>query len=295
MLNVDTALQGFSENGTALGELDKMLYQYCEGVYANMATARQNKGALDPVLQNVLASVTATVPGAAQAKAIAGVAYNELEKLVGVGSTLGMVGTALFKGNVISGPINAIKAVFNGRTYRYDQYQLAVAFSFHVLGKDIGDSNHASDDLVIAACKWFIDRLGVFINGATTLYALVDGLTPHGNGSVLKYTQLVNQNPFITTDLTRVQAALNVVHMYMPDDNSTPGNWSQTIGVYDKELVSLANQGYSNYQQNLNTIKQTIASGNDNILTGTMPIQLKPQYILYIVVGILLIILLIKL
>lgn len=277
------SLAGFSENGTELGKLDTMLWEYCEGVRQNLQIARQNNGVLDPALQNVLAGVSKSIPGATQAIQLASKLKGLIDNTFGAGSVIGRMADVFFHGNVLTNPLSVIKEAFSGRTYRFENYQLGTIYSFHVLGKDIGDTNHVTDALVIESAKYFIDRLGVFINSSTVLYALVDGL--NGTiGSAMTYMKLVNQNPFITTDPQRVNAALLVCQTYMPNDNSVLGNWSQTIGVYDRELIALANQGYNNYGANLAALKQNASSGQTDFLNSE--ISSSPNFIIYVIIAI---------
>jgi len=287
MVNGVPSLAGFPDNGTKLGELDVYLWQYTEGLVSNMAVAKKNGGLMnDGVLIGALQSITGPVPGLGTALTAA----KQLQALVnttfGEGSVAGRFLNAVFSGNLITNPIETIGQLFSGRTYRYDQYQLAVAYSYHVLGKDLADTNHASDALVIEACKWFIDRLGVFINGLDSLRTLVV------DKSAVEYMQRVNICPMITIDINRVNAALQVTGQYMPDGGSI-GNWAGTIGVYDKELVALAQQGYNDYYGNLNALKQESASGNTSFLNNVIGTSTGSKTVLYVAIAIVLIIIII--
>lgn len=292
------SLIGFSENGTELGKLDLMLWQYTQGLTTNVQAAQKNGGLLnDPIAISALNSITADIPQIAAAKAAASQLSSAINNTFGVGSVVGRVTTALFSGD----PIGALKAAFSGRTWRYDQYQLATWYSYHVLGRDIGDTTHASDQLVIEACKWFIDRTGVFINGARLFAAFINPMDNDNHftnrpGSPTEYMILVNNNPFVTIDPQRVNAAYQVFRTYFSDlTHPGPlGNWRNTIGVYDRELVQLAQQGYNNYYGNLAALKQASASGQTDFLntvenTGSSNITIYITIAIVIIIFIILI------
>jgi len=291
LVNGVPSLDGFSEQGTKLGQLDLMLWQYTQGLIDNVQSARQSGGLLNnQQLVDVVGGITGDIEGAQEAAALAQKLKGAIDQTFGVGSVVGRFTDSIFSGDIIG----AISGLLSGRTWRYDQYQLATNYSYHVLGKDIGDTTHASDELVIEACKWCIDRLGVFINGARTLYAFInplkDGLYTNRPGSPMEYMILVNENPFITIDQARVNAAYNVVRTYMPNVH-VPGNWKGTIGVYDRELVALAKQGYGNYYNNLAALKQEVASGNTGVLNSTE--STGSNVIVYVVIAIVIIFLII--
>lgn len=292
MVNGIPSLDGFSEKGTELGKLDTMLWEYTQGYTQNIQSAQNSGGLLNnSQLIGALNTITGPIPQLSVALQVAGKLKSVIDNAFGVGSTVGMFADSIFSGDLIG----AVKSLFNGRTWRYDQYQLATIYSYHILGKDIGDTTHASDELVVEACKYFIDRLGVFINGARTLYAFINplnnGIRTGRQGSAMEYMILVNENPFITIDANRVNAAYQVVKTYMPDVD-IPSNWRGIIGVYDRELVSLAQQGYNNYYGNLAALKQQAASGDTSNLNSSSN-TLTSNSFLYVIIAIVVIIIII--
>lgn len=223
------------------------LKDYEVGLYSNIQTAKQNGGILDPVSMQVLQGAAQSVPGAAQAYQLANAAYNGLVQLTGTGSLPSRLAKAAFSGNVITNPINVLETIFNGRTFNTDNYLGASDYSFYVLGKDLGQSTNVPDSLVPVAMKWFIDKLGIFVSGRAHINQL--------RNSVNAYISMVAQNPLTDTDVSRVTAARNVLLQYMPSNNIA-GYWANTVGVYDPELIQLAQQGYTNYQSDLQALKQ---------------------------------------
>ena len=268
----------------ATAQLFNNLNDYTNGIAKNVLQAQQSNGKLDAATAQILAAASQSIPGVAQAQQLAGVIVNQVDTTLGAGSKVGRVVTALTSGgNVLTKPFSAMQALFSGRTYGYDQYQLAVAYWFHVVGKNVGDTNHASDADVLQACKWCIDKLGVYIDGADTLTALLHG--PQA------YMALVKTHPYVTIDPARVQAACEVRQQYMPDDNTTPGNWRNTQGVYDALLVNMVNKGYADTQQDLQAIRQQQSQGGTDII----PVNyLKQNPLLLLLIGIVVILLIIK-
>lgn len=264
-------------------QLLQSLKDYELGLIANIQQAQANKGLLDPVSQSVLANVASSIPGAAQAQQLANTVYAGVVKATGVGSLPSRLVAAAFSGNIISAPINEIKAVFNGRTYNSDQYTGAAKYYYYVAGHNVGSTNNLSDSDVIPALKWFIDKTGVFISGQAHIDAL--------RHSASAYIALVNVNSYTTTDVNRVMAAVAVVQQYMPD-NSILGYWAGTVGVYDAELIQLANEGYSNYSQNLQAVKQS-ASNTPNPVTQVSQAYSSPNILLVLLVIYIIIILII--
>ena len=285
-MGAQVTANGYTINvNDATAQLFNNLNDYTNGLAKNILTV-QAGGKLDANSAQILASVSKSIPGAAEAQQIAGVITNLVDTTLGSGSTAGRVLGALQGSNVLTAPFNAMQALFSGRTYGYDQYQLAVAYWSHVVGKNVGDTNHASDADVLQACKWFIDKLGVYIDGADTLTALLHG--PQA------YMALVRTHPYVTLDPVRVQAACEVRQQYMPDDSTTPGNWRNAQGVYDSILVNMVNKGYADTQQDLQIIRQQQSQGSTDITPVNYLTQNPILLILVIVIVILLLIKILK-
>lgn len=259
-----------SRIGTAEDDLLSALKQYEQGLIQNIATARQNGGLLDPVTLGVLQNAIKSVPGAAQAYAFAQTYAAAITQLSGgPGSLASRVVTAAFSGNVLTTPINVLKAVLNGRTYQSDNYWGAVFYRYYVLGEsNITDPNKVTDSDVITGLKWFIDKTGVFISGREHIHALQQ--------SAQAYLNLHSVNSDTTTDPARVNAAVQVVKTYMPVDNIPivpAGSWAGTVGVYDQELVNLVS-GSQQYYNELMAAKQQATQSLTNAVNNAGSLQL---------------------
>lgn len=240
---------------------------YVDGLIANIAVAQQNNGILDPISLSVLQNVSKSIPGAAQAYALASQVVSAVDQVAGQGSTLGRAVQAAFSGNALTTPYNVAKAIFGGRTYQSDNYWAAVFYRYYVLGQKITDPNQCSDADVIVALKWFEDKLGVFISGREHLKAL--------QSSPQAYINLYGVNSYTTTDTQRVLNAYNVMKTYMPVDaigTVLAGAWANAVGVFDNLLVQLANQGSVYAQQQLQLAKQGyVASAGTSIPQPILP------------------------
>ena len=155
-----------------------------------------------------------------------------LDKEFGVGSTSAMLLTDISNLNVTA----LVNTIFNGRTYNTDQYWAGVYYQNYVLGLNVTNETFVSDQDVLPALKWFIDRTGVFISGRQHIIALTQGVS--------QYIAYHSANPDTTTDTTLVAAAVRVAKRYFINPGSysasTLKSWANTIGVYDQTLINLA-------------------------------------------------------
>lgn len=217
-------------------DLSNSIVAYAEGLTTGVGQAKAT-GQLSPITANALAGASTLVPGAAQAAAIAGAVVKTIGSVTGPGSTLARVVTAsLTSNNIFAAPINIAKAIINGRTYESGDYKLAVLYLFYVKGQNVTSPNYASDNDVLESVKWFVLKLGIYIQGNLTIESL--------RTSAATYIALRSVNNYITTDPVRVGAAAQVVQLYMVM-NGVAGSWAQTVGVFDQALVELANNQYA--------------------------------------------------
>ena len=220
-------------SGTRIGSAETDLFQamkaYENGLAASVQALQQtgkiNEG-VDAILKAAAAS---TVPGAAQAMAIANAIDVGISQTFGPGSTISRVSDALLKSNVLTAPINVVKAAFSGRTFNTQTYMLASDYYYHVLGIDKGASTNISDADVVPAMQWFITKLGVFMPGRNWLGAL--------RNSVDEYLSLAAANPYGTQDRVRLEYARQVILNYFPNV-LVPKNWANAVGVYDNTVTA---------------------------------------------------------
>jgi len=216
-------------NQDAEKALQDALKAYEEGLITSVSNLKTNSsvdGNIDAIVKSAAASA---VPGASAALAITSTLTTAVSNIFGAGSVLSRVAAAASSGNVLTTPINIVKAIVGGRSYYLDKYYLFNDYSYHVLGYSSGGSDGVSDSDVPVACQWFITKLGIFISSRTFLGALRDGVD--------NYMALIKVNPYTTQDRVRVQLAYNVLQQYMPNV-LTPKNWANTVGVYDNAVTA---------------------------------------------------------
>jgi hypothetical protein len=233
--------------GNAVDDLAAKTKEYTDGIVAAVQ-ATQQTSTLNSVSSLVLSSASMAIPGAGEAMALLKSGAILVSDLFGVGSAAARVLSDLASFNV-TGLFNDL---FNGRTYQYQHYWLAALYNFYVLGRNITNQNQMTDTDVWPARKWFIDRTGVYIDGTELLQALTI--------SVDKYLGYYNVNKNITTDRTRVAAAVAVAQQWKnapinPGDASgnwvaqNRGSWANTVGVFDQQLINIANMTGQSVEQ----------------------------------------------
>lgn len=214
-------------------QLADALHNYELGL-VDAVNALSQKNQVSTGIDEILkAAAASSVPGAAQAMAIASAVAAQISSTFGPGSTLSRVVTALTSGNVLTAPLNAIKALFSGRTFNTDSYLGAWDYYYHVVGVNRGDSTGIADSEVPEALKWFVTKLGIFISGRAHLAALRNGVD--------QYMSLVNVSPYTTQDRVRVEYARQVLLTYMPicpSPNCGLGGWKNAVGVYDDSVTA---------------------------------------------------------
>lgn len=239
-------------NATGQALLDA-LKQYELGLVSSISTTVKT-GLMDQLSATVGKMVSSYIPGAAACVAVAAGVLKELGTLAGGGpySTISRVGNDVSKMDIYA----IYKDLFTGRTYGEDTYWGAVYYYRYVMSQNVNNQNQMSDQSLVPAMQWLMNKLGVFISGNEHLVYL--------NESVDKYISLHGVNSYTTTDRTRVQNAYNVMKSWMPyiEANPTantypgpPGAWANAVGVYDNILVGLVN-GSSAYQAALQNAKQ---------------------------------------
>lgn len=248
-------------NQDAEKALQDALKQYELGLITSVSNL-QNKSTVDGNIDNIIkAAAASAVPGAAQALAISSTLTNAVSNIFGGGSVLARVASAATSGNVLTAPLNIVKAITSGRTYYLDKYYLFNDYSYHVLGYSSGGSDGVTDAQVPIACQWFITKLGIFISSRTFLGALRDGVD--------NYLNLIKVNPYTTQDRVRVQLARNVLLQYMPNV-LTPKNWANTVGVYDNAVTAAIVNARRQDTAAQSDTSGTVSTGLSTNTTGIM-------------------------
>jgi len=205
------------------------LKQFELGLYNSYSNLMKNgtiDGGIDTILKGAANSL---VPGAAAAQQFAGTLANQVSNVFGPGSTISRMVSALSGSTVLTAIPNVVKAAFGPRTFNSQSYYLYQDYSYHVLGVDVGSTDHVADNQVPVSAMWFTMKTGIFIPGRNFLGALRDGVD--------NYLNMISQNPRTTQDRVRVQLARDVVLNYMPNV-LVPKNWANTVGVYDNAVTA---------------------------------------------------------
>jgi hypothetical protein len=227
--------------GSAEGDLLNQLLEYQQGLVQAMQLSHQTS-TLNSISAGVLMGITtALIPGLTAALQVLKLGQAPLNNAFGVGSVAARVYGDLTSFNVVG----LFNDIFNGRTYNTDQYWGAAFYYYFVQGQSVNNQNEVSDQQVLPALKWFIDRLGVFISGREHIMALIQG--PDA------YLALASVNTDTTTNRAQVQAASQVAQQYFringaPSPNygnfdpTLRGAWKNTVGVFDTGIIQIANQ-----------------------------------------------------
>lgn len=239
---------------SAIGDqLQDALKQYELGINTSVYTSQQT-GKMDQLAASVASEITTSIPGGADTVKAANGILQTLNSTFGGGpySTVSRIGNDLASFN-----LGALWKDLGGtRTFNMDQYWGAVYYYRYVVGQNVSNQNQISDNMIVPALKWFIDKLGIYISGNEHIVYL--------NQSVDRYLSLAGVNTYTTTDRTRVQNAYNVLKTYWPYIETNPvansypgppGAWANTVGVYDTALINLV-KGSPAYQAALNAAKQ---------------------------------------
>lgn len=219
--------------GSTESDMQDALKQFELGLY-NSYSNLLAKGTIDGGINTILqGAANSLVPGAAAAQSFANTLSQGLSNTFGAGSDIARLADTLSHSNVLTAIPNAFQAVFGARTFNTQSYYAAQDYSYHVLGIDLGSTDHVTDAQVPPALMWFVMKLGIFIAGRNFLGAL--------RSSVDDYLAMISQNPRTTQDRVRVQLARDVMMTYMPNV-LTPKNWANTIGVYDNAVTAAVEQ-----------------------------------------------------
>jgi hypothetical protein len=217
--------------GSAEDDLLSSVKEYADGLSGAMNVTNTLQE-LNAISAGILKSIAGSLPGASQALAAINAGQVFLNNTFGAGS----IESRLFadmQGNILLAPINIFKTIFKGRTYNTDQYWAAQYYKYYVLGQaGVTNINQVTDSDVIPALKWFIDRTGVFISGREHIIALTKGPA--------EYIGYQSVNADTTNDINRVNAACNVAGKYFVF-GAPPGSWANTVGVYDQQVIAIAN------------------------------------------------------
>lgn len=234
------------------------------------------------ITTGVLQGVSMAIPGAGAALSALKALTVPIDNAFGVGSAAARLLTDLSSLN-LTGLWNDLW----GRTYNTDQYWGAVYYKFYVLGQNITDINQVADSDVLPALKWFIDRTGVFISGREHIIALTQ--------SPAAYMNYHSVNGDTTTDTTLVNAAYQVAKTYWTQPGnfnpSLMGAWKNTVGVYDRGLIQLANkygmtpEQYVAYTGTADQVAQQSIDQATEIIPGIPDLVLYAGFGLLLVLG----------
>lgn len=227
--------------GSAESDLLSQLLEYQQGVL-DAVHVSLSTGTLNSITSSVLKGAAAAIPGVNALFGALQLAGKLTSNIFGAGSAGARIVNDFSNFNFVG----LFNDVFKGRTYNTDQYWGAAFYYFYVEGRDITNQDQVTDDMVIPALRWFIDRTGVFISGRQHIMALING--------VQQYISYSKVNGDTTTDTALVVPAVAVAQKYWllptrtpsPDyatfDPSLRGTWSKTVGVFDGPLAGVAQQ-----------------------------------------------------
>jgi hypothetical protein len=217
-----------SQEQTLLDSID----EYTEGV-AGAITLAKGSGVLNTICVAVIATASIAIPIIGLAMGVIKLASTVVSDNFGPGSVAARLLQDVAS-NPLTAPVTIVESLLKGRTFESDQYRAAQFHQFYVLGNSkINALNKVSDGMIPGALKWFIDRLGIFVSGAEHIIALTQ--------SPGAYMKLYGVNDYTTMDQNRVNAAYNVASQYFVFNN-VAGSWSETIGVYDILIATIAQQ-----------------------------------------------------
>jgi hypothetical protein len=229
-LQIDTrgTMVGSAEQ-TILDELEQYALGMTDAV--NVSIGNQT---LNTISQAVLLTASIAVPIIAAAVAVLKVADIAVDNAFGAGSEAGLL-LGDITNNILTAPVTIVETLLNGRTFNSDQYAGAWYYYYCVLGQtNIKSSDFVTDQMVPAGLKWFMDRTGVFISGREHILALIAGPA--------QYKSYYGVNRYTTQDTDAVNAASAVAQQYFSLNKMLPGNWADTVGVFDVQLATIANQ-----------------------------------------------------
>jgi hypothetical protein len=208
------------------------LNEYALGMTDAVNVSIENQ-TLNTISQAVLLTASIAVPVIAAAVAVLKVADVVVDNDFGAGSEAGLL-LGDITNNILTAPVTIVETLLNGRTFNSDQYAGAWYYYYYVLGQtNIKNSKFVTDQMVPAGLKWFMDRTGVFISGREHILGLISGPA--------EYQSYYGVNNFTTTNVQWVNAAAAVAQEYF-NLSGKPGSWSNTIGVFDVQLATIANQ-----------------------------------------------------
>src|SRR6202522_1238150 len=216
--------------GNAENTLLAAVKEYSDGL-DNAITVSRSTGLINVITQGVLMTASLLIPGIGAALAVLKLVGAAANSVFGVGSKAAILIND-FTSNPLTAPVTIVESLFNGRTYNTDQYYAAMYYQFYVLGKNVTNINQIADSDVMPALKYFIDRSNVFISGQEHLRAL--------GQNAQTYTALFGVNGDTTTDMSRVNPAVAMAQQYWIF-NGVRGSWANTVGVFDPELIAIAN------------------------------------------------------
>lgn len=223
------------------------LEQYALGMTDAVNVSLGNQ-TLNTISQGVLLTASIAIPVIGAAVAVLKLASVAVDNAFGAGSEAGLL-LGDITNNILTAPVTIVETLLNGRTFNSDQYAGAWYYYYYVLGQTkIKNSSFVTNQMVPAGLKWFMDRTGVFISGREHILALIK--------SPDDYESYYGVNNYTTTNMDQVEAGSAVAQQYF-DLNGAPGSWSGTVGVFDLQLASIAQQLGESEEQ----VSAQIASG----------------------------------
>lgn len=211
------------------------LNEYTQGLLQAVQVS-QSSGTINTITEGIVQTASSFIPGVGIALGILKAIGTEVGNIFGVGSTAARL-VADVTNNLLMAPVALVETLLSpgSRTFESDQYYGAAYYYYYVAGqsKYKNAPSQVADSQVPVALKWFIDRLGVFISGREHIEALVQGPS--------QYMALHSVNAYTTTDPVAVANAVAVAQQYF-NFNGAAGSWASTVGVYDVQLIEIANE-----------------------------------------------------
>jgi hypothetical protein len=241
--DMEGAVVGSAAEQSILDQLEQYALGMSDAV--NVSLGNQT---LNTISKGVLLTASIVVPVIAAAVAVLKLADIAVDDEFGAGSEAGLL-LGDITNNILTAPVTIVETLLNGRTFNSDQYAGAWYYYYYVLGQTkIKDSSFVTDQMVPAGLKWFMDRTGVFVSGREHILALIKGPDD--------YESYYGVNNYTTTNMADVIAGAAVAQVYF-NLNGAPGSWANTVGVFDLQLASIAQQLGESEEQ----VSEQIASG----------------------------------
>jgi hypothetical protein len=211
------------------------LNEYTLGVQ-DAVSVSTSSGTINTITAAIVQTASSFIPGVGLALGALKAVGTLISNNFGAGSLAARLVSDITT-NLLLAPYAIVKTLLNpgARTFESDQYDAAWKYYYFVLGqtKYKNAPQQVTDQQVPTALKWFIDRAGVYISGDQHLTALTK--------SASDYTNYYGVNHYTTTDVTLVGPASQMAQQYW-NLNGAAGSWANTVGVFDVQLIEIAQQ-----------------------------------------------------